>query len=331
MPANCRWQFVDGDRGKDGKLMADSPYNDKQRWADAGIFKAPLFNVEGWQRKADRVVGLSPSGRSIVRLIWAWDARKWENTEWDSFGIATAGEWRQKYRALSVDIGNDDYVDISPPRWILEERYEPQSLAVSWEATRYRLKVTESVPAMCRHCKSPGRFFNVAELASIFAKWDAGQVKDNKVFVHWIDTDRSEGHILLCRFCGEDTFLQTVNEDVWGPVPRDGWYNLLPHVGIIADHTDNCCKKAADELGEICYGTYKEPGNKELTRLKKAVHLRNKELATNPHIKPELNEVALQQAKVWGLQMMRDREVQKRGELAEIRRAHRPSGVQVFA
>ena len=85
------------------------------------------------------------------------------------------------------------------------------------------------------------------------------------------------------------------------------------------------------KLGEICYGTYKEPGDKELKRLKKAVHLRNKELATNPHIKPELNEVALQQAKVWGLQMMRDREVQRRGELAEIRRAHRPSGVQIYA
>src|SRR6185369_7615775 len=106
-----------------------------------------------------------------------------ENLEWDSFGIAKAGEWRQKYRALSIDIGNDDYVDISPPRWILEERFEPEALAVSWESTRYRLKVVEPVPAMCRYCKTPGRFFSVEELVSIFARWDASQVHDGKVFV----------------------------------------------------------------------------------------------------------------------------------------------------
>jgi len=306
-------------------------YNQKSLWASAGIFKRPEFDVEGYQRKINRIVGVSPSGAPIVRLIWAWDARKWENTDWDLAGNATAGEWRQKYRALTIEIGGDDYVDIAPPRWILEERYEPEALALSWELTRYRLKVIEPVPAMCRYCKSPGRFYSVEELISIFAKWDAGQVKDGKVFVHWIDTDRSEGHVLACRFCREDTYLRTVNEDVWGPVPREGWYNLLPYAGIIANHRDNCCKKAWDEAREVCYGTYKEPNGKELKRLKKAISLRNKAIATNPHIRPELDPVALQQAKEWGLQMMRDTEVAKRTELAEIRRAHRPSKIQIYA
>lgn len=306
-------------------------YNKPELWASAGIFKAPEFDVTGYQKKINRIVGVSPSGAPIVQLVWAWDARKWENLEWDSFGNAKSGEWRQKYRALSVDIGNNDYVDISPPRWILEERFEPEALAISWEATRYRLKIVEHVPVMCRYCKSPGRFFSVEELISIFAKWDASQVKDGKVFVHWVDTDRSEGHILACRFCNNDTILRTVNEDVWGPVPQEGWYNMLPHIGIIADHANKCCEKAWNETREICYGTYKEPSGKELKRLKKAIALRNKEAATNPHIRPELDEVALQQAKVWGLQMMRDREVQKRNELAEIRRAHRPSQIQIYA
>lgn len=298
-------------------------YNNPARWADAGIFRPPLFDATSFQRKIDRLVGKSPAGHSIVRLCWAWDARKWENTSWDTYGIATAGEWRQKYRALTVDIGNGDYVDISPPRWILEERHEPVQVARSWELTRYRLKVVESVPVTCRHCKSAGRFFSIEELISIFARWDASQVRDGKVFIHWVDTDRSEGHILACRFCEQDTELRTVREDVWGEVPREGWYNLLPHIGIIANHADGCCKRAADEHGEICYGTYREPDGRELKRLKRAIHLRSKDAATNPHVSPEMDEIALQQAKHWGLQMMTEREVKRRGELVEIQRAHR--------
>lgn len=311
--------------------MTDSPYNDQKRWAEAGIFKAPLFDSHSWQRKCDRIVGLSPSGQPIVRLLWAWDARRWENVAWDQWGNATAGEWRQKYRALTVDIGNDDYVDIAPPRWALEERYEPQAVAESWELTRYRLKIVEPVPIACRYCKSPGRFYSIDELISIFARWDISQVHDGKVFVHWVDTDRSEGHLLACRFCNNDTELRTVRQDVWGEVPRDGWYNLLPHIGIIAEHSNGCCKRAAEEFGEVCYGTYKEPDGRELKRLKKAIGKRNQEAATNPHIRPELDTVALEQAKRWGLQMMADREVKKRGELAEIRRAHRPNSNIVYS
>jgi len=46
-------------------------------------------------------------------------------------------------------------------------------------------------------------------------------------------------------------------------------------------------------------------------------------MATNPHIRPELDEVALQQAKTIGLQAMQDAKVRKRSELAEISREHR--------
>ncbi len=269
-------------------------YNDQKLWASAGIYKAPLFDVVAYQKKIDAIVGLSPTGQPIVRLVWAWDARKWENTEWDSFGVATKGEWRQRYRALSVDIGDDDYVDISPPRWILEERFEPESLAQSWELTRYRKKITGEPTMFCKGC---GR-------------------------MRWISQDKSEADMVVCIYCDYTQMLTSINEDVWGPVPREGWYNLLPHIGIIAHHTDHCCKEAR-ELREICYGEYKLPDNRELKKLKKAVYRRNKEVATNPHIRPELDEVMLQQAKTWGLQMMQDAKVKKRGELAEIRRAHR--------
>ena len=299
------------------------PYNDERKWASAGIFKRPEFDVAGYQKRIDRVVGLSPSGQSIVRLMWAWDVRKWENTAWDEFGVATAGEWRQTYRALSIGIGNDDYVDISPPRWILEERFEPEQIAHSWELTRYRRVTTEPAPPMCRFCK---RFGMWVPLENVPTAWlDVSKCKDDKMWFDWWHPEWSEGHLLACRFCQEFTELASIMQDVWGEAPRGGWYNLLPHVGIIAQHQNGCCQRRWDESREICYGQYKEPGGKEIKRLRKAIALRDKEAATNPHIRPDLDEVALQQAKVWGLQMMRDREVSKRTELAEITQANRRS------
>lgn len=269
------------------------PYNDSRRWADAGIWKPPLFDSHSWQRKCDQIVGKSLSGHPVVRLRWAWDCRKLENTEWDEFGNATQGEMRQVYRAMTVPLDGDDFVDIVPPRWVLEERFEPEALAQSWELTRYRLKVIESPPPICRYCHS----------------------------FQWINVDQSEGHVLTCRFCNQDTFLRTVKQDVWGEVPRDGWYNLLPYIGIIADHTLTCCKDAK-ALGEICYGTYALPSERELNRLRRTIARRDRDAATNPHVRPDLDPVQLEQAKRWGLQMMRDREVQRRGEIAEIRREH---------
>lgn len=283
------------------EIQENSAYNSKSRWAEAGIFKRPLFDVASFQRQVDGIVGLSPSGHSIVRVSWAWDVRKWENTAWDAFGNATAGEWRQKYRALSVDIGGDDFVDISPPRWILEERFEPESIAESWERTRYR-KITTGQPHFaCPNCHA----------------------------IRWISSQDSEADMAACRFCPYVQVLATVSQDVWGPVPREGWYNLLPK-GIIADHRNGCCKKSWEGSREICYGEYRLPGNLDLKRLRRAVRLRDREVATNPHVKPELNEVALQQAKAWGLQMMSDARVRKQTELAEISRANRPNNNIVY-
>ena len=311
-----------GSWSKDGELMIDA-YNDKSRWADAGIYKAPFFACHSFQRKIDKIVGVSPSGLPIVRLSWAWDCRKWENIEWDEFGNATKGEWRQRYRALTINLDGDDFVDIAPPRWVLEERFEPEGIAVNCELTRYRQVVTEPVPVSCKHCQGFGGW---APLEILPPAWlDVSKVKDGKMWLSWWHPDQSEGHLLCCRFCSEYTELATVKQDVWGGVPREGWYNLLPYgAGIIADHSTTCCKEAKD-LGEICYGTYALPSDRELNRLRRAIQRRSKDAETNPHISPELDEVALQQAKVWGLQGINDAKVKRRGELAEIQWAHRKS------
>jgi hypothetical protein len=113
-------------------------YDDEKNWTVEGIWKPPsTFDAAKYQKRLDQIFGLSPSGESICRVRWAWQCQRWENVEWDDFGNAIKGEWRQKYRALTVEIGNDEYVDISPPRWVLEERFEPGQYARSWELTRY--------------------------------------------------------------------------------------------------------------------------------------------------------------------------------------------------
>jgi hypothetical protein len=139
----------------------------------------------------------------------------------------------------------------------------------------------------------------------------------------WPDPDRSEGHLVVCKYCSAMQELDTIKQDTFGSVPREGWYNLLPHIGIIAHHRNHCCKKAWLETREICYGEYREPDNLVLKRLKKAIQLRNREMATNPHIRPELDPVGLNQAKTWGLQMMQDTKVRKQNELAEIAHEHK--------
>ena len=263
------------------------PYDDERNWTQAGIWKPPEFDVARFQKKINDIVGLSPSGEPIVRLKWAWECRKWRNTNWDDFGNATEGEWRQRYVALTVELDNDDYCDISPPRWVLEERFEPSAIAGSWEASRY-LRVISDVPSpTCRYCYA----------------------------LNWVDPHASTSELLTCIFCREITVLNSVRRDIHGPVPRDGWYNLLPYVGIIAEHDESvqCCDRKWAESREICYGRYKVPGEKELQRLKRAIHLRNQDAETNPHA--ELDPVALKQARQWAGETIEEQRVGKREEL----------------
>lgn len=112
-----------------------NPLDDPRQWASNGIWNPPSFDVRAYQTRIDRIVGKS-DGKPIVRLIWAWHSRKWVNDQWDSFGMATHGEWRAKYRFMTVKFG-EDTTDISPPRWILEERFEPGQYMPSWNQSRW--------------------------------------------------------------------------------------------------------------------------------------------------------------------------------------------------
>lgn len=272
------------------QVQPKSFYDSEKNWTASGIWQPPSFDAERYQKKLDRIFGLSPSGESICRVRWAWQCQRWENIEWDDFGNATKGEWRQKYRALTVEIGDDEYVDISPPRWVLEERFEPGQYARSWELTRYKTIPIGVPPLACRYCRT----------------------------LDWINPYTSDLANVQCKYCQEITIIPFIRQDVAGPAPRDGWYNLLPVIGVVADHEANhaCCKRALKEDRSLCWGRYKVPGSKELGILKRAIAERNKDPEANPNA--ELDEAALMHAKTWGLEIMSETKVRSRQEAKEM-------------
>lgn len=246
------------------------PLDNPADWPYLMLQDAPTFDVVGFQKKIDRVVGLSPSGQPIVRLKWARDCVKPLNTEWDFAGNATKTEMMQKYCAFRVDIDNQpgDYVEISPPRWVLEERYEPRQYESSWDSARYVNVATDAPRPLCRYCHC----------------------------LNWVDSHKSEGCALRCIFCGEINLVPFVRRDVVGPAPRDGWYNALPQIGIVGVHN----KITKERFGP--WGAYRVPDQSDIDVLRKAIHLRSKDAECNPH--GELSAAALEQARLWGLQMI---------------------------
>lgn len=123
-------------------------FDNSDKWCSAGIHVAPTdLDRRKYQKALDRICGVTPEGYSIVRVMWAWECRKRINREWDEFGNATESEWRQTYCALTVPIDDMDTVDIAPPRWVLEMRYEPGQYEESWELTRYQHDALS-----CRRC-----------------------------------------------------------------------------------------------------------------------------------------------------------------------------------
>jgi hypothetical protein len=111
-------------------------YDNPQKWGSPGIWQVPAFDVAAFQKRIDAIVGTS-DGKPIVRLVWAWDSKKIVASKWNEFGQALEFERRANYRFITVTLDSGDEVDISVPRWILEQRLEPGQYHDSWEASRY--------------------------------------------------------------------------------------------------------------------------------------------------------------------------------------------------
>jgi hypothetical protein len=114
--------------------------NEPTTWANASLASPPDFDSAGYQKRLNAIFGLSRDNRELVRLIWAWDKRAYSlfYTEWTQAGFGTKTEPRSKYRYATLQIpGTSDYIDIPPPRWIIEQREEPAQYLAAWEQTRW--------------------------------------------------------------------------------------------------------------------------------------------------------------------------------------------------
>ena len=77
-----------------------------------------------------------------------------------------------------------------------------------------------------------------------------------------------------------------VCEDVLGPIPLDGFYTGL---FIIAYHDDTCCGGREIVKHQPCYGSYREPGEQDLTRIRRMLFMRNQ--ASRSEIAPSDEEI----------------------------------------
>lgn len=97
--------------------------NDPLQWWST--INPPDFNRRKLQKKIDRIVGLSERGQSIIVLRWAWES------SYEMFG-----KLKQRYSFLTLNVQEKE-VQFSVPRWVVEQRIEPEQFKPSWDATRY--------------------------------------------------------------------------------------------------------------------------------------------------------------------------------------------------
>jgi hypothetical protein len=83
--------------------------------------RAPFYDRAGYQAKLDAVAGRAHGKYSVVRLSWAPEVVDFDFGE-ESFRYAVAT--------------NESGQDVCPAIWMLEQRYEPDEYADSWEAAR---------------------------------------------------------------------------------------------------------------------------------------------------------------------------------------------------
>lgn len=101
-----------------------SDYNDPREWYRT-LNPPDSIDRNRFQRKIDRIVGLSERGQSIILLRWAWES-----------SYLMFGKLKQRYSFLTMDIEGQE-VQFSVPRWVIEQRIEPEQFAPSWNAARY--------------------------------------------------------------------------------------------------------------------------------------------------------------------------------------------------
>lgn len=128
-------------------------FNNPHTWADKAIHTPPIsFDVTAYQKKLDALYPPKTEGRPEVRLVWApsiKDCYTRRYSAWSKISnLGTESELRAKYKYAEIKIENDLYIDIPPPRWIIEERNDLGQVGQSWEAGRWAKDGREMFPPL---------------------------------------------------------------------------------------------------------------------------------------------------------------------------------------
>lgn len=107
------------------KAVVGADLNDPLTWCEY-VPPPSDVRIKSFQKKLDRIAGVSSAGLSVLKLVWGWESQEWK-----------AGSWRLRYVFHTVALPSGDVVDLAAPRWFLEELVEPIQYREEWERNRY--------------------------------------------------------------------------------------------------------------------------------------------------------------------------------------------------
>jgi hypothetical protein len=99
--------------------------DDPRKWVPA-MSRPTLFDSDAFQKQIDAITG----GKRIVRLSWGP-----EIVEWNPRAIGTTP--RDEFKPQHVALWDTTGEPVAPPRWMLEERLEPETYFETWEQNRW--------------------------------------------------------------------------------------------------------------------------------------------------------------------------------------------------
>lgn len=119
-------------------------------------------------------------------------------------------------------------------------------------------------------------------------RYEPGQYAPSWEQSRWAEQDMGKRH--SCNKTDEQRAVEMcscpdvrIRKELRPPAPRDGWYSLL---WTIAEHEPDraCCARVYAENRKTCWGRYRLPSDADLTRLQRAVSLRDADAhRVDPH------------------------------------------------
>lgn len=219
-------------------VAPENPFDDLCQWGHDWTFTPPLSRVEieNWQKRFDAAFGKNKNNESCFKLVWSGDRRYWHKYfyDWDAYGKGTKVEERPRVLWKKVNVGNGDYVDLFPPRWLILSRLEPEQYAEQW-----KLESWVWDPKMGPLVKDP--FCAVCNTELNFLK-------------------------SACDGCGLDIEYATqkrpsgLNKQIRDDEPPKVFWETFE---VIGEHDEYCC----DVFQGECFGAFRNPQEKDLIRL----------------------------------------------------------------